>query len=116
MTGGEHQPQQIIADIVIQRFVQDRNRVRCIHRDPMRHFRQFVGRHCPVAELVNGPTFRRLHQPGTRIVRHPRLGPCPQRGHQRILRQFFGHRNIAHHAREPRYQARALDWYRSRCS
>ena len=43
------------------------------------------------------------------VIRNARLGPLLERNHKRVLRQVFGHADIAHEARQRSNQLGRLD-------
>jgi hypothetical protein len=50
--------------------------------------------------MIDRPMFRGGHEPRAGIVRHTRRRPPFERGDERVLRQLFGHPDIAHDPRE----------------
>ncbi len=100
MAGGEDQTQQVVADVVVERGVEVGRRV------PFGvHFAAELGvlalGELQSAQAVDRPVLRGRHQPGAGIVRHASGRPAFERHHQRILRQFLGEADVAHHARQP---------------
>src|SRR5207302_2785181 len=61
------------------------------------------------AEEIDGAMFRGGHQPGAGVVRNARLRPPLQSGDESVLRQLFGHTDIAHHTGEPGDEPGRLD-------
>ena len=115
MTGRENEPQQIVADIVFARGIE---RIDEIGRD-VRFLRVEIASVLLVlarVQRVLPQTVERLvlrcrHEPRSRLFghAHARLAPVLQRGDERVLRQFLGERDIAHHARHARNHLRGLD-------
>ncbi|CUJ41539.1 Uncharacterised protein [Achromobacter xylosoxidans] len=113
VAGGEHQAQQVVADVVLARGVQ---RLDEIGFDVGLQRLQFVADLLVLAAMdgvqpqaVAGAVLRGGHEPGSRVVRHAGGRPALQRGHQRVLGQFLGQADIAHQARDAGDDAGGLD-------
>ena len=108
MASGEGEPQEIVADIVVECRFDIGGGV-----EPLPHLAADLGvlalRHLLAAQAIDGAVLRRRHQPGAGIVGHAGLRPALQRRHQRILGQFLGEPDIAHHARQAGDQPRRFD-------
>ena len=108
MTGDEHEPEQVVADVLVERGLE-------IRTD--RRLDDGVGcnllvralQHLLPPELVEGPVLRRGHEPGARILRDAGLGPALERGDQRLLGQILGEADFADHADEATEKPRGLD-------
>jgi hypothetical protein len=61
------------------------------------------------AEVIDGAMLSSGHQPSAGIVGDARVWPFFQRGHQCILREFFGHAYVANDASQARDQARGFN-------
>ena len=104
MAGGEHQAQQVVADVVGARLGQGVDEVRL----DVRLQRLQVGAELLVlarmqrllAQAIEGAVLRRAHQPGARVVRHAVLRPVLERGDERVLGQLLGQADVAHHSRD----------------
>ena len=113
MAGDEDQAEQIVANVIIQ------SAARFPHLKLARaHLSgvQFTAKLFVLAlqprvsaEIIDGAMLGRGHQPGARIVRHARLRPLLERGHQSILRQVLRNADVAHDAGKPGDQSRGLD-------
>ena len=118
MTGDEYQAQQVIADIVVESSVEffhlgltrpDLAGTDLLNDAFATEFLVLAVEPLVAAEVVDGAMFGGGHQPGARIVRNARLRPLFERGHQSILREVFGHADIAHNSGQPGDEPRRLD-------
>lgn len=113
MTSGEHEPQQIVADVVVARRFEHvgdvRRDVRAerieIEADLLALAR--VQRVLP--QMIERAALRGRHQPCARIVRHAAARPVLERRDERVLRELFGHADVAHEPRDVRDDSRGLD-------
>ena len=108
MTGDEHQPQQIVSDVVVHRLIEPWNR-------PLERL-DLVAKLCVLAfeqlaatKPVNRATLGRRHQPCPRVPRNAVDWPLFEGSHERILRQVLGVTNVSHEAGEPGDQPGRLD-------
>ena len=96
----EHQPQQVVADIVgargIEAIDEIRHEVRLQCVEIVAQLFALAGMQRFLAQAVEGAVLRGRHQPRSRIVGHARVGPMFERRHQRVLRQLFGEPHVAH--------------------
>ena len=113
MTGGEHEPQQIVADVVVERGIDGCSEV---GRGDLVPEVEFVAQclfpaamQLALPQTIDRPVLRRRHEPRARIVRHAGGGPRFECGGKRILRDFFGHADVAHHARHTGNDLRRFD-------
>ncbi len=108
MAGHEHQPQQVVTQIIFQRLtvIGRRQRRRMQLLAPLR----MLLRHPLVlAQHINGTVARSGHQPGSGIVRDALLRPALQRGQPGVLGQLLGAADIApEQPRQARDQHRRL--------
>jgi len=106
VAGDEHQPQQIVADIFIERCfdVGRRWRLQVVSCGLMLRADQFLA-----APRVQRSILRSGHQPGARIVRNAERGPLLQRDDHRVLRQLFRESDVAHEPDEACDEPRRLD-------
>ncbi len=109
MAGGEHQAQQVVADVVVERRLQVRPRLVLQGLELAAQFLVLAVQHLATAHHVDGAATGDRHQPCARIVGHARVGPPFQRRHQCILGQLFGDADIAHDPRQPGDQPGLLD-------
>ena len=109
MAGGEHEAQQVVADVVVERGVEvgprPPARLRARGRAPRACARASLFAAQPVDRAVLGGG----HEPGARVVRDARLRPLLERGDERVLRQLLGQADVAHDAREAGDQPGRLD-------
>ena len=109
MTGGEHQPQQVVADVVVERSVE-------IGRHALSVDILLVAQLCVLAvdqlgaaEAVDGAMLGGGHEPGAGLVGNAGPRPLLERGDECVLRQLLGEADVAHHAREPGDELCLLD-------
>ena len=81
VAGGEHEAQQIVADVVVECAGEIRLGA-LLPRFELRpeHF-VFALEQLVAAQAVDRPVLRRGHEPGARVVRDARLGPSFECGH-----------------------------------
>ena len=94
MTGGEHQPQQVIVDVIGEGPVEVGR-----HAVPLRLQRAadlgVLELQLPVpAEQVDRPALGDGHQPGAGIARNPGLRPLLEGGDYGVLSQFLGQADV----------------------
>jgi hypothetical protein len=117
MAGGEHESQEVVANVIVKRGVE------IFHRDlagtdlaspdlldDTLATEFFVLALNPriAAEVINGAMLGGGHQPGARIVRDARLRPLLESGDQGILCQVFRDADIAHDPRQAGDESRRL--------
>ena len=100
MTGSEDKPQQIVADVIVERGFEIRHRLLLPGYEFATEFLVLVVDSLVTAQVIDGAMLRGRHQPGSRITRHARSRPLFKGGHQRVLREFLGDPNVAHDARK----------------
>ena len=108
VTGGEDQPEQLVADVVVERGVEIGHGLLLllhIERDHLVLARE----HAAAAQMIQRPALGGRHQPRAGLFRNAGRGPMLERRQQRILRQLLGQRHIAQHPRKARDQAGLLD-------
>ncbi len=106
MARGEDEPEEIVAQIVVERRVQIERRL-FVELAPQR--RVLGLRELPMTHPIDGAILRRGHEPRAGLVGDARLRPSLERQHQRVLRQLLGEPHVAHDAREARDEPRRLD-------
>jgi hypothetical protein len=108
MTGSEHQAQKVVADVVVDRGFEIRDRrlgrVQLVAEGVLLAQVQLAA-----AELVDRPAFGRRHQPGPGVVRHTGLGPALERRDHGILRELLRQTDVLDHACQTSDQPRQLD-------
>ena len=108
MTGGENEPQQLVADVIVQRGIPIGHGLLLGHHvigDQL----VFALEHPAAPQMIEGAALGGRHQPGAGPLRHAHRGPAFQSGQQRFLRQIFGQRHIAEHPRQAGDQPGLLD-------
>jgi hypothetical protein len=109
MARREHEPKQVVADIVVE------GRLEICHGQLLPKLGlvtellvlpldEFVS-----AKTVDGAMLRRRHEPGARLLRDARRGPLLERSHESILCKIFGEADVANDSRETRDEPRRLD-------
>ncbi len=98
MAGGEDQPQQVVADRVVERGLEvGRRRVlRRLH--VVADLLVLPIEHPAAPEVIDGAVLGRRHEPGARVPRNARPGPLLERGDERVVRQVFRQVDVAHDA------------------
>ena len=113
MAGSEDQPQEVVADLVgtgrVERVNEIRHDQRLLGLEVLADLVQLGLQHLVAAQPVECAILGRGHEPGAGLVRHALGGPMLQGGDQRVLRQFLGHSDVAHHARNTGHDLRGLD-------
>ena len=109
MAGDEHQAQQVVADVVVERVLggavgQPRPLV-----ELARQLVVLAIEPGAAAQQIDGPVLGRLHQPGARVARHAGRRPLLEGRDQRVVRQVLGRADIAHQAHQPGNQLRRLE-------
>ena len=109
MAGDEDQPQQIVADMVVERRIEVRREAVLLDLQLAADLLMLALEHLVAAQMVEGAPLGGRHQPGARPVGHALVRPLLQRRDQRLLREFLGQPDIAHDAGQPGDQLRLLD-------
>lgn len=109
MAGDEHQPQQVVADGVVDFCVEIR----------LVHFELLLDLACELAFLaamqlgatqaIDGAMPGGGHEPGPGLIRDAGARPLFERRHHRILGQILGKAHVAHHASQARDEPGSLD-------
>ena len=108
MAGGEDQPQQFVADVVVERGVEIGHRLLLL-REIERNHAVLARQHPATAQMIQRPAFGRCHQPGAGLFRHAGRRPVLQRRQQGFLRQVLRQRHVAQHPRQAGDEPRLLD-------
>jgi hypothetical protein len=109
VAGNKNEPQEIVAHVVVQSFVNIGNDGALAGIQIAAHIGVLAIEHPVAAEVIDGPMLGGSHEPGARIVRDTRLWPLFEGGNQSVLREFFGHPDITHDTREAGDEARGFD-------
>jgi hypothetical protein len=108
MTRDKHQPQQIVADIVVKSCIE----IRHDHLSGCElatEFIVFAFKQRVPAEMIDRAMLGGSHKPGPRIIRDARFRPLFERSDKGILREVLGNTDIAHNPREAGDQSRGFD-------
>ena len=109
MAGGEDEPQQIVAHIIIERRLElARERLLPLF-EVVPELLVLAIEHFGAAEMIDRAMLGGRHQPGAGVVRNARCRPLLERRHERIVREIFGQPDVAHHARQGRNDLRGFD-------
>ena len=108
MAGREHQPQQVVADMIVERGIEVRHVRLLLRLQLVPELLVLALQHGAPAELVDRTVLCRRHQPRARVVRHARRRPPLERREEGILRQILGESDVVHDASEPGDQLRRL--------
>ena len=108
VAGGEDQPQQLVADVIVQGGVEIGHGLLLGFQVAGDH-RVLAFEHAAAAQMVDGPAPGRRHQPGAGSFRHARGRPPLQGGQQGVLGQLLGQGHVAQHPRQAGDQAGLFD-------
>jgi hypothetical protein len=104
----EHQAQEVVADIIVERGVEVRrsalSRLELVTELFVLSLEQRVS-----PEEIDGPMLRGGHEPRAGIARDPRLGPLLECSDERILGEVLGRADITHDPRETSDEPRRFD-------
>src|SRR3954471_7794274 len=104
MTGGEDEPEKIVAHGIVDRRVEIRLRARELLLEITRDLVLLAVVQRSATKGIDGAMLCGAHEPGGRVVRHTRLRPALQGRDQCILSEVFGKTDVANDARETRDQ------------
>jgi hypothetical protein len=107
VAGGEDQPQQFVADVVVERGVEIGHGLLLL-LEIERHHPVLARQHAATAQMIQRPALCGCHQPGAGLFRHAGCGPMLQRRQQRFLGQILRQRHVAQHPRQAGDQPRLL--------
>ena len=103
MAGHEQQTQQIVVDVVVfAHGVGERGGCFEFGFELPADFLVLVFQQFAPTQVVDGAVLGHGGEPGAGVVGDAGLRPALERGDQRVLRQFFGQADFAHHARHRR--------------
>ena len=109
MAGREDEPQQVVADVVVERRVEIRHGHLCSRLELAAELLVLALEPLVSPQEIDGAMLRGGHEPGARVVRDARLRPLLERGDQRILRQVLGQTDVAHDPRQTGDEPGRLD-------
>ena len=99
MAGDEHEPEQVVADVLVD----GRLEIRARRGQPggLLFDRVVLALlHLPPPELIDRAILRGGHEPRAGVLRDARLGPSLHRDDEGFLREVLGEPDVAHHADE----------------
>src|SRR2546429_2499564 len=100
MTGCEHEAQEIVADVIVERGVEIGHSHLLLGLQLATKLRVLALEPFVSAERVDRTVLRGGHEPSARVVRDARFRPLLERGDQSVLRELLGETDIAHDPRE----------------
>src|SRR5438105_12817080 len=109
MTGGEHEAQQIVADVVIEGSIEVGHAHLLLRVELVSDLLVFALDSLAAAMHVDGAMLGGGHEPGAGVVRHSGLRPPLECGHESILSEIFGESNVTSDARQSGNESRRLD-------
>ncbi len=112
VTRDEHQAQHVVADLVVERFIDRLALVAdlaALRLDLAAELLVLTPHELRAADRVDRAMLRRRHEPCAGRVRNPFARPLLERGDERIVRELLGGADVAHDAREPRDEFRPFD-------
>ncbi len=109
MTRDEHQPQQVVADVVIDGGDEVGLDLVAARVEFGAQLDVFLLDAFVAAEVVEGAVFGDLHQPRAGVARHAFGRPLFERRDQRVVREILGEADVADHADESGDQAGRFD-------
>ena len=107
MAGREHQPQQVVADVVVEGGIDVVAAERGV--EFAAELLVLAVEHPPAPQQVDRPPFAGRHEPGAGIARDAGAWPFLERGDERVMRQVLGRADIADEPHEPGHQPGGLD-------
>ena len=107
MAGDEHEPEEVVANVVLDRGLEVRRRL--LDLEIPAKLLLLALRQCGPPEVVDGTPFPDGHEPGAGVAGHALLRPLLERCHQRLLGQVLGQPHVAHHPGQAGDQPRRLD-------
>jgi hypothetical protein len=99
MTGGEHEPEKVIANMVVEGTFEIRHSHFFLF-ELAPEFLVLADKPCVSTEVIDGTMLGGGHKPGTRIIRDTGLRPLLDGGDKGVLREIFGQADVPHNARE----------------
>jgi hypothetical protein len=99
MTGCKNEPQQVVADIIVERRVEIVYNSIAVGFELVTQLFVFALEQLVPSEVVDRAMFGRRHQPRARVARNPLIGPLFEGCHERVVREIFGKTDIAHDSR-----------------
>ena len=102
MAGDEHEAEEIVAHVVVERRVEVRHGLLLLHLELVAEEVVLPREHLVAPHVVDGAMLGRGHEPGPGLARDAALGPALERGDECILRHLLGEPDVAHDSGEPR--------------
>ena len=107
MAGREHQPQQVVAHIIVQRRVEVGHGAAGF--ELVTELLVLTLEQLLPAEEIDRPVLGGSHEPGARIPRHAGSRPLFERRHERVLREVLRQADVADNADKRRDEPWGLD-------
>ncbi len=109
MTGHEHEAQDIVTNVIVDRGVQIGHGRLLLRFELVAQLPVLALEHRLSAELIDRAVLRGGHEPCPRIVRHAGLGPPLERSDERILSEILRETDVADDPRQSGNELRRLD-------
>jgi hypothetical protein len=100
MAGDEHEAEEVVADVIVERAVEIRHGHLLLGLELATKLLVLALKPFVSAEHVDRAVLRGGHEPSARVVRDARFRPLLERGDESVLRKFLGKADIAHDPRE----------------
>src|SRR5437879_10543474 len=100
MAGCEHEAQQVVADVIVERGVEIQHSHLLLGLELATKLLVLALEPFVSAERVEGTVLRGGHEPSARVVRDARFRPLLERGDESVLRELLGKTDIAYDSRE----------------
>jgi hypothetical protein len=105
----EHEAQQIVADVVVERGVEVRRRRVALELEHVAELLVLAVDALPAAQLVERAVLRGGHEPRAGALGQARARPRLERRDERVLRELLGAADVAGEAREAGDEPGGLD-------
>jgi hypothetical protein len=109
MAGREHEAQEVVADVVVDRGFEIRHRRLQPGKGRSTELLVLALEQLAPAQPVDRAIPGGGHEPGARVVRNARLRPPFERHHESVLRELLGQADVAHHPRQAGDEPGRLD-------
>jgi hypothetical protein len=109
MTGREHEAQEVVADVIVDRSVELRHGQPLLRLELAAELLVLALEPLVSAKEIDRTMLRGGHEPGARVVRDARLRPPLERCDESVLRELLGQTDVAHDPRETGDEPGRLD-------
>src|SRR5258708_16752495 len=110
MAGYEHEAQEVVADVIVERGVEIPHSHLLLGLELATKLLVLALKPLVSAEHVDRTVLRGGHEPSARVVRYARFRPLLELGHESVLREFLGQADIAYDPRETGDDPGGLDF------